>query len=171
MIKTSKRLKNLAMSEQGAGVFDLDAFYSEVVNASSGQMSIVYPQRLDLRHNSTYFLPFSRQSFYSSMMPISMNTTFINPTSRASAILSHFYDFSILQQMSKQEDSENSDSVEMETEQKLRLLEECLILDITYSERVWPHFANIILTLISEDKRPCRTLSAKNLEIKVSFIV
>jgi hypothetical protein len=34
MLKTAKKLKNLSISEQGAGVFDLDNFYTSVLAAA-----------------------------------------------------------------------------------------------------------------------------------------
>jgi len=33
MIRTAKKIKNLSITEQGAGVFDLDAFFNLVVNS------------------------------------------------------------------------------------------------------------------------------------------
>jgi hypothetical protein len=33
MIRTAKKIKNLSITEQGAGVFDLDGFFNLVVNS------------------------------------------------------------------------------------------------------------------------------------------
>jgi len=93
MIRTARKIKNLSITEQGAGVFDLDAFFEAVVKSQQPR-SLLHPSRLDLRRNSTYFLPFSRQSVYSSMMPLSFNLTLMNPVSLHSQLLSTFYDLS-----------------------------------------------------------------------------
>ena len=59
IIRSSKKLKNLSITEQGAGVFDLDKFISELQNAATVRPTI-YPNKIDLRGNNTYFLPFNR---------------------------------------------------------------------------------------------------------------
>ena len=79
MLRTAKRLKHLSITEQGAGVFDLDAFFNYLLDASNMTLKnavvknnnttnytlmsssiMIHPKRIDLRSNSTYFLPFSR---------------------------------------------------------------------------------------------------------------
>ena len=102
MIRTSRRMKGLSITEQGAGVFDLDAFFSAIVKApSQRQKALVHPQKIDMRRNSTYFLPFSRQSVYATMMPLSFNLTLMNQQSLHSQIVAAFYEFS-----EEREDSE-----------------------------------------------------------------
>ncbi len=93
MVKTAKRIKNLSITEQGAGVFDFEAFFDLVVkNQGQWQRASIHPSRVDLRNNSTYFLPFSRQSVYASMMPISFNVTLLNPSSLHAQLLSAYTD-------------------------------------------------------------------------------
>lgn len=43
IIRTSKKLKNLSITEQGAGVFDLDAFFNIVTKNSNRQKAMIYP--------------------------------------------------------------------------------------------------------------------------------
>jgi hypothetical protein len=93
MIRTAKKIKNLSITEQGAGVFNLDEFFNLVVNSyNQRQKALIHPARLDLRRNSTYFLPVSRQSIYATMMPVSLNVTLMNHQALHSQILSAYYD-------------------------------------------------------------------------------
>jgi len=57
MVKTAKKLKNLSIAEQGAGVFDMEEFFSAI---SSSQHAAIHPSKIDLRANASYYLPFSR---------------------------------------------------------------------------------------------------------------
>jgi hypothetical protein len=74
-------------------VFDLDGFFNHVVKSQGQrQKALIYPPRIDLRNNSTYFLPFNRQSIYSSMMPLSFNFTLMNHVSLHSTIISSYWE-------------------------------------------------------------------------------
>lgn len=61
IIKSSKKIKNLSITEQGAGVFDLEGFFQLITKSTSKNLrAMIYPFKVDFRSNSTYFLPFSR---------------------------------------------------------------------------------------------------------------
>ena len=150
MIRSARKLKGLSITEQGAGVFDLDAFFALL--STQRQKALVHPFKIDLRNNSTYFLPFSRQSVYSSMMPFSLNVTLLNHASLHSTILSSYYDIA-------------SDSPEQE------LLRQCLSLQLQYPNMVWPYFATIKLTIATNDTLLCRNYSENNVDIKVSLLL
>ena len=99
---------------------------------------------MDLRNNSTYFLPFSRNSIYASMQPISLNLTLMNPTSLHSTILSYY----------------------LETDDP-----GCFAVSLRYPKMVWPFFGNIRVNLETFDTPACRNLSLANIEVKVHLIV
>ena len=132
-------MKGLSITEQGAGVFDLDAFFSAIVKApSQRQKALVHPQKIDMRRNSTYFLPFSRQSVYATMMPLSFNLTLMNQQSLHSQIVAEFYEFS--------EEREDSEALGVE---------KCVQLEFDYESIVWPYFGNIKMTLKTSDSQEC----------------
>jgi len=59
-MRSAKRLKGLSITEQGAGVFDLKGFFQYMLLNSQRAKPSISPSTMDLRKNSTYFLPFSR---------------------------------------------------------------------------------------------------------------
>ena len=114
LAKSAKRLKSLSITEQGAGVFDLDSFISILTgtpqNSSSSSLSNstsntwhakIYPKIFDFRggshswENNTYFLPFNRQKMYASMPPLKFNVTLSNPVALHSKVISQKQQMSI----------------------------------------------------------------------------
>jgi len=51
MIRTTKKLKNLSITEQGSGVFDLDSFFNQIINNNQRQKAMLHPNKIDLRKN------------------------------------------------------------------------------------------------------------------------
>ena len=68
---------------------------------------------LEGSHENSYFFPFSRQSIYSSMMPVSFNYTLMNSASLLSTVVSSTVNF----------------KVPLEHETKLSKLRDCLVVE------------------------------------------
>ena len=58
--KSSIKLKDWSIVEQGEGKFNLDGFYEQLSSLNDLPKIQVYPYLMDLTSNSDYFLPFSR---------------------------------------------------------------------------------------------------------------
>ena len=71
-------MKGRSIVEQGAGRFDLDSFFEQMMQLETLPLLITYPYSMNLTEGSEYFLPFSRQRVYASMMPLGINFTLIN---------------------------------------------------------------------------------------------
>ena len=86
IIKSAVKLKDWSIVEQGAGKFNLNGFYEQIMNLDTLPKVQVYPYALNLTHSSDYFLPFSRQAIYSSMQPFSVELSLSNRMSAHSRI-------------------------------------------------------------------------------------
>lgn len=58
--KSAVKLKDWSIVEQGAGKFNLDGFYEQMMSLDKLPRVQVYPYALNLTSTSDYFLPFSR---------------------------------------------------------------------------------------------------------------
>ena len=76
ILQSSNRLPLIPISDQGNGIFNIDDTISKL-NAKELLDPYIHPSKLDF--TSSEYLPFSLVSFYSTMMPIALNFTVINP--------------------------------------------------------------------------------------------
>ena len=77
--KSSNKLENLSIQEQGVGSFDLNEFVEQLTNLENLPRSIVHPFNVDLSTEnsfvSVYMSPFNIQKYYSTMMETSIILT------------------------------------------------------------------------------------------------
>lgn len=119
----------------------------------------VYPYTMNLTNGSDYFLPFSRQRVYSSMMPMGMKFTLTN---RESA---HFL--------------VNKERLTIRVENQEINDNNCLEVHVDFnkgaksddSNVMSPFFGQIQVDLIAPDTPECREIEASQLEILVQFPV
>ena len=86
IIKSAIKLKDWSIVEQGSGKFNLDGFFDQMMSLDQLPKVQVYPYVLNLTSSSDYFLPFSRQSIYSSMQPLTVEMSISNRRSAHSRI-------------------------------------------------------------------------------------
>lgn len=53
LIRSAKRLKGLSITEQGAGVFDLEGFFSQINSKQSKKQVMIYPYKMDFRSSGS----------------------------------------------------------------------------------------------------------------------
>ena len=142
------KLRDWSIVEQGAGKFNFEGFYEQMMDLTKVPKAQVYPYNLNLTRTSDYFLPFSRQVMYSSMQPFSIEFSVSNWKSPHSRI-PHRPEFTVF--------SENLDLVALN----------CIQLEFSYKEIFWPFFGSIQVILHSPDTLACRALSAEAVVITV----
>jgi len=81
---------------------------------------------MNMTEGADYFLPFSRQRIYSSMMPFSTTHTLINRGSVHSTLLS-------------------KPTYRVIADNSIFVAHNCVKLDFDYTEVIWPHFGELLV--------------------------
>jgi hypothetical protein len=106
---------------------------------------------------NNYFLPFSRQSVYASMMPVSFNYTLMNSLSILSKITHYEVTYSL--------------PTSSESDLSLATLNKCMQVEFRSPKIIWPFFANINLRVATHDSPECRNLKVKDVTLSVDLKV